>query len=128
MLSELDTAALVLGCVSHEDFADPDLAHVIRAVEHLATLDMQPSAVTVAWVLDRWNVLGLVGGEPYLVKLTWANNVMILCGTASLLAHAEIVHEWAEKRRAVAALGQQAKQIMGGATQPVRSRRGEMPS
>lgn len=113
------------------DFHDAGLATVWRAV-----LDVpgDPSFFAVMARLIEIDAIDQMGAEPRLAGLMCSEMALLYSNKPAMSAHAAIVAEWGEKRRAIADLGVQARAIQTGRTvidaaaRFLTGRAGEMPN
>lgn len=103
--------------VQPEDFRDETLGLIWRAC---LDLDVVSIATVCAYLLERCeqcrgmcefsdrgfslkhgNLLDYIGGEPRIVELATAPSAFMYAGPVSMLAHAEVVKDWSERRTGV---------------------------
>ena len=106
-------------CIS-EDFRDATLGMIWDV---LPGLDC-PCWVHVAEALLANGDIDRVGGEPRLVELAGSEMAFLYSARVCLEAHAELVHRYAEQRRALQRLQVEAERVFsGGAAGPSWSKR-----
>lgn len=105
-------AALI---VSPEDFRDSSLRTIWRAI-----IDSEAALLPVVCnLLYERGELDEVGGEVRLADLCTRESAYLYSGRIGLEANADLIHRWAEKRRAVA---QAAEAVKAAYAAPTTSR------
>lgn len=107
LLAAREDVVMAASIVTPADFVDETLGMVWEVLPYVD----EPSAFFVAQALWENGNYEAVGGEPRLVELSASWGLLMYSAPVFLEAHAEMVHEWGEKRRRLAALQVEAKAI-----------------
>lgn len=100
-----------LPTVDPDDFHDASLAIIWQAIH---ASDGEPSLSVVATHLAKIGALDDVGAEPRLANLLTSPHAMTYSGKAAMAAHAGIITEWGEKRRAMALVRGHLESMLSG--------------
>jgi replicative DNA helicase len=97
MWADPDHIQLAAVFVNPEDFRDRSLGLIWAAVIDC----LVPSVPNVMWLLDQRGQLDEAGGEDGIARLASSQGALMYCGLDAMEAHAQVVHEWADRRRAI---------------------------